>query len=161
MKLLKYLVIFLLAGHAYGQDFELPPLDTSILSPTIQSPLYQSFDINEFDLLVKNINVFASPQGQDNFNFLEASARKENRPSYQQYYAAIERQMAQYANFKVEINNSKSAPWIDYHDQPIYSGSNRVRNDAYQRADRLSGNRNTYPYYFAPSLTARRGAFWY
>jgi len=150
-----------MTGTAGAQDFELPPIDSSILSPTIQSPLYQSFEVNEFELLVPNVNVFASPKGESDFNFLEASARKEGKPSYQQYYAAIERQMAQYANFKVEVNNSKSAPWIDYHDQPIYSGSNRVRNDAYQRADRLTGNRNTYPYYFAPSLTSRRGMFWY
>ena len=148
-------------GNTHAQDFELPPIDSNILSPTIQSPLYQSFEVNEFELLVQNVNVFASPKGEGDFNFLEASARKEGRPSYQQYYAAIERQMAQYANFKVEINNSKSAPWIDYHDQPIYSGSNRVRNDAYQRADRLTGNRSLYPYYVAPSLTARRGMFWY
>jgi len=161
MKVFRGIFLMVMAGSMYAQDFELPPIDSNILSPTIQSPLYQSFEVNEFDLLVQNVNVFAPPKGESDFNFLEASARNEGKPSYQQYYSAIERQMAQYANFKVEINNSKSAPWIDYHDQPIYSGSNRVRNDAYQRADRLSGNRTVYPYYVAPSLTARRGMFWY
>ena len=161
MKLLKFFFVVVMAGYANAQDFELPPIDTNVLSPKIESPLYQSFEVNEFELLVKNVNVFASPKAEDDFNFLEASARKEGKPSYQQYYAAIERQMAQYANFKVEINNSKSAPWIDYHDQPIYSGSNRLRNESYQRADRLTGPRYMSPYYFAPSLTARRGMYWY
>ena len=162
MRLFVLILFTILTSTLRAQDFKLLPLEFEEFSTTrIQSPLYQSFEINEFDLLVKNINVFASPKETDTFNFLEASAIKENRQSYQEYYSAVERQMAQYANFRVEINNSKSAPWVDYHDQPIYSGSNRLRNNAYQPADRLSGAKTNNPFYFSPSLSARRSMLWY
>lgn len=162
MKIYKYLFVLLLVIKANAQDFDLPSLDTNILSPTIQSPLYQTFEFDEFYLLVDNVNIYEAPMPENSFDFLEASARKEEKQSYQQFLFAVERQMAQYSNFRVEVNNSKSSALLDYHDQPIYSGLNRVRNSAYQRADRLTGTpRRGNPFFLAPSLTARRGFFWY
>lgn len=146
---------------SYGQDFDLQELSPMELSPKIQSPLYQNFSVDEFDLLVKNVNVFASPKRQSAFSFLEASSAKEGRSSYQQFYNAINRQMAQYSNFKVEIDNSK-ALFMDYHDEPIYSGLNRVRNSAYIEANRTNpGFNNSRPLLYQPSLTSRRGLIWY
>ncbi len=146
--------IFLIANFGLAQDVELSTLSSNDLSPRIQSPLYQSFDTNEFDLLVRNVNVFDSPKAQQSFDFMQASAATERKFSYFNHYEAINRQMAQYGDFKVEINNSKSSPFIDYHDQPIYSGSFRVKNAVYQRADRLTGTPR-------PCLSSRRGLIWY
>lgn len=162
MKFFKFhFLLLLLANFSLAQEFTLPPLNSDELSPKIQSPLYQSFDQSEFELLVKNINVYASPNADDSFNFMQASAAKERKLSYQNFYDAINRQMAQYADFEVEIDNSKSLPFIDYNDQPIYSGSFRVKNSAYKRADRLTGTPRGRPLLYSPSLSARRGLIWY
>lgn len=144
-----------------AQEFTLPPLPVFDLSPKIQSPFYQTFERNEYDLLVKNTNVFASPNAENTFDFMRASANKERQYSYDNYYDAINRQMAQYADFTPEIDNSKSSPFIDYHDQPIYSDSFRVKNSSYQPADRLIGTPRRRPLLYSPSLSARRGLFWY
>jgi hypothetical protein len=152
--------VLLTLALSYGQEFDVPQLSPYELSPQIQSPLYQTFNNSDFDLLVKNVNVFASPRKQVDFDFLEASFKKERRNSYEQFYSAINRQMAQYSNFKVEINNSLNSPFIDYHDEPIYSGSFRVRNDAYIDARNLTGFQGNAPLLYAPSLSARRGRFW-
>lgn len=156
-----YILFFLMANFSIAQEFDLPPLSAIELSPTIQSPLYQTFDNDEFYLLVKNVNVFASPGSENNFDFMQASANKERQLSYQNYYSAINRQMAQYANFTPEIDNSKSSPFLDYQDQPIYSGSFRLKNDAYQRADLLTGTPSARPLLYSPSLSSRRGLIWY
>jgi hypothetical protein len=161
MKYAKLLTFLFFINVSFAQDFELPALDLNTLSPTVQSPLYQSLEIDDFYLLVEDVNIYKAPVKGDSFNFIEASARKEERQSYQQFFAAVERQMAQYANFKVEINNSKSSALIDYNDQPIYSGSNRVHNAVYRRADRLIGTQRPRPFFLAPSLSARRGFIWY
>jgi hypothetical protein len=159
---MKYLVfiIFCFVFTSQAQEMDLPELSPLELSPKIQSPLYQNFTVDEFDLLVKNVNVFASPKRQTEFSFLEASSAKEGRSSYQQFYTAINRQMAQYSDFKVEIDNSK-AIFMDYHDEPIYSGLNRVRNSAYIEANRLTNFNNSAPLLYSPSLSARRGLIWY
>lgn len=162
---MKYIMIILISvlfiNTHYGQEFTLPELNETELSPKLQSPLYQDFSVNEFDLLVKNINVFASPKKESNFNFVEASYSKERRYSYKQFYSAINRQMAQYSDFKVEINNSLNNPFMDYNNEPIYSGSFRVKNTAYQDARNLTGFRGPTPLLYSPSLTARRGLIWY
>lgn len=163
---MKYIVSILISiissVMSYGQDFDLPKLSPLELSPQIQSPLYQNFSTNDFDLLVKNVNVFASRKREVNFNFLEASSSKAKRPSYEQFYSAVNRQMAQYSDFKIEINNSLNNPFMDYHDEPIYSGSFRLKNSAYIEANRLSPNfRGRAPLLYSPSLSARRGRFWY
>lgn len=156
-----YFFIFFIVNISFAQEFTLPPLNAYDLTPKIQSPLYQSFERNDYDLLVENINVFASPNAQHNFNFIQASANKEQQLSYKNYYNAINRQMAQYADFTPEIDNSKTSPFIDYHDEPIYSGSFRVKNPSYQRADRLIGTPRAQPLLYSPSLSARRGLIWY
>lgn len=162
MRLISSIIFyFCFTAFFYAQEFSLPELNDLELSPKIQSPLYQSFDNNDFDLLVKNVNVFAARQPKSDFNFLEASSKKEKRNNYQHFYSAINRQMAQYSDFKVEINNSLNSPFIDYHDEPIYSGSFRVRNDAYQDARNLTGFRGATPLLYSPSLSARRGLRWY
>jgi|GEM_PF-6203687 len=145
----------------YGQEFTLPELNDLELSPKIQSPLYQDFIIDEFDLIVKNVNVFAPPKKQSDFNFIEASSKKERQYAYSQFYSAINRQMAQYSDFKIEINNALNNPFMDYNDEPIYTGSFRVRNDAYQDARNLTGFRGRTPLLYSPSLSARRGMNWY
>jgi hypothetical protein len=152
--------VFLSLTLSYAQEFNLPELSPYELSPQMQSPLYQTYNNSDFDLLVKNVNVFASRKKQVDFNFLEASYKKERRNSYEQFYSAINRQMAQYSDFKVEIDNSLNNPFMDYHDEPIYSGSFRVRNDAYQDARNLTGFRGGAPLLYSPSLSARRGRFW-
>ncbi len=144
-----------------AQEFSLPPLDANELSPKIQSPLYQDFTIDDFDLLVKNVNVFASPNAENTFNFMQASASKTNQLSYQNFNDAVERQMAQFSNFEVEIDNSKASIFMDYNDQPIYSGSFRVKNSVYQRADKLTGTPRRNPFLYSPSLSNRRGLIWY
>lgn len=162
MKFLKFsFILFFVANMSLAQEFTLPPLPVYDLSPKIQSPFYQTYERNEYDLLVKNTNVFASPNAENTFNFMQASANKERQYSYNNYYDAINRQMAQYADFTPEIDNSKSSPFIDYHDQPIYSDSFRVKNSSYQRADRLIGTPRRRPLLYSPSLSARRGLFWY
>ncbi len=145
----------------YAQDFDLPKLNAFELSPQIQSPLYQNFNKSDFDLIVKNVNVFDSPKKGTQFNFIEASLSKERKYSYSQFYSAINRQMAQYSDFKIEINNSLNNPFMDYNDEPIYSGSFRVRNEAYQDARNLTGFRGPTPLLYSPSLSARRGMIWY
>lgn len=156
-----YCLLFFVANISLAQEFTLPPLNSDELSPKIQSPLYQSFDQSEYELLVENVNVFAPPNSHKSFDFMQASAAKEQKISYQNFYDAVNRQMAQYANFEVEIDNSKSLPFVDYHDQPIYSGSFRVKNSAYQRADRLTGTPRRRPLLYSPSLSARQGLMWY
>ena len=162
---MKYFLVILFfvfcASVAQTQEFNIPKLNDLELSPKLQSPLYQDFTRNDFDLLVKNVNVFASPKRVSDFNFVEASSRKENRFKYQNFYNAINRQMAQYSDFKIEINNSLNNPFMDYHDEPIYSGSFRVRNTAYQDARNLTGFRGSTPLLYSPSLSARRGLIWY
>ena len=161
---MKYILTLLLmltvVKYHLAQEISLPPLDSNELSPKIQSPLYQDFNANQFELLVKNVNVFASPNAENTFDFIAASASKNRRPSYQNFYDAINRQMAQYSDFTVEIDNSKSSVFMDYNDQPIYSGSFRVKNAVYQRADRLTGTPRR-PLLYSPSLSARRGLIWY
>jgi len=145
---------------SYGQEFDLPELSPFELSPQIQSPLYQNFYTSDFDLLVKNVNVFASPKKQVDFNFVEASSDKKTRYANKYFNEAISRQMAQYSNFKIEIDNSKNL-FMDYHEEPIYSGLNRVRNDAFIEANRLNpGFRGSAPLLYAPSLSQRRGVMW-
>lgn len=163
---MKYILTIVISLSFYsishGQEFDLPKLSPYELSPQIQSPLYQNFNQNDFDLLVKNVNVFDSRKGQVNFNFLEASSSKERRPSYEQFYSAVNRQMAQYSDFKIEINNSLNNPFFDYHDEPIYSGSFRLKNSAYIEANRMSPNfRGGAPLLYSPSLSDRRGLIWY
>jgi hypothetical protein len=153
--------LFLLS-MSYGQDFDLPELSPFELSPQIQSPLYQSFNSNDFDLLVKNVNVFASSKPEVDFDFVQASTMRTNRYSNRYFNEAINRQMAQYSSFKVEIDNSKNL-FMDYHDEPIYSGLNRVRNDAFIEANRLNpGFRggSPLPLLYTPSLSSRRGVMW-
>lgn len=163
MKLiLTNILICLMVSINYGQDFDLPELSPFELSPQIKSPLYQNFNTSDFDLLVKNVNVFASPKKQQDFDFIQASSMKSNRYSNRYFNEAINRQMAQYSNFKIEIDNSKNL-FMDYHDEPIYSGLNRVRNDAFIEANRLNpGFRggSPLPLLYAPSLSARRGVMW-
>jgi len=162
MKSIKLQIIVLIwTNFSLAQEFSLPPLDDNSLSPKIQSPLYQSFDRDNFKLLVENVNVFASPNSKNTFDFMQASASRTQKLSYQNYYDAINRQMAQYANFSPEIDNSKTSSFIDYHDQPIYSDSFRVRNSSYQRADRLTGTPRSRTLLYSPSLSARRGLTWY
>lgn len=159
-----YLSIFIslfYIGLQYGQEFRLPEISDLELSPKLQSPLYQDFNNSDFDLLVKNINVFSSPKRETVFDFAEASSKKEKRYVHQNFYDAINRQMAQYSDFKIEINNSLNNPFMDYNDEPIYSGSFRVRNTAYQDARNLTGFRGRTPLLYAPSLSARRGLIWY
>ncbi|MGX1024807.1 hypothetical protein [Flavobacterium sp. CS20] len=156
-----YIFIVFVANFGLAQEFSLPPLSPDELSPQIQSPLYQDFDVNEFDLLVKNVNVFASPNTENAFDFMQASVSKTHQLSYQNFYDAIDRQMSQYANFKVEIDNSKSSIFMDYNNQPIYSGSFRVKNSVYQRADKLTGTPRRSPLLYSPSLSSRRGLIWY
>jgi len=161
MKITFTLLIFIISGSLYSQEFDLPVLSDYQLSPKIQSPLYQDFSGSDLKLLVQNVNVFDSPKSKEPFDFAEASAFKEQQNSYSNFYDAINRQMAQYSDFQIEINNSKSSPFIDYHDQPIYSGSFRVKNSSYQRADRLTGTPRGRPLLYSPSLSARRGLIWY
>lgn len=155
------IIILFVTNLSLAQEFTLPALNSEELSPEIQSPLYQDFTVNEFDLLVKNVNVFASPHANSTFDFMQASASKIRKPSYQNFYDAVNRQMAQYANFKVEIDNSKSSVFMDYNDQPVYSGSFRVKNSVYQRADKLTGTPRRSPLLYSPSLSNRRGLIWY
>lgn len=158
----KPLIVILLAANAsLAQEITLPPLSSDELSPKIQSPLYQDFSADEFDLLVKNVNVFASPDEEVPFDFTQASASKKRQQSYVNFNDAINRQMAQYSNFQVEIDNSKSSIFTDYNDQPIYSGSFRVKNSVYQRADKLTGTPRRQPLLYSPSLSSRRGLWWY
>jgi len=158
---LTYVLVLIVANVSLAQEFSLPPLSSSELSPKIQSPLYQNFNVDEFDLLVKNINVYASPNAGQPFDFMQASAAKTKQPSYRNFYDAINRQMAQFSDFEVEIDNSKSSIFMDYNDQPIYSGSFRVKNSVYQRADKLTGTPRPRPLLYSPSLSARRGVIWY
>ncbi len=154
------ILIVLMVSINYGQDFDLPELSPFELSPQIQSPLYQNFNSSDFDLLVKNVNVYASPKKHADFDFVEASTLKANRYSNKYFNDAINRQMAQYSSFKVEIDNSKNL-FMDYHDEPIYSGLNRVRNDAFIEANRLNpAFRGGAPLLYSPSLSQRRGVMW-
>ncbi len=159
--ILTHILLFLIISINYGQDFDLPELSPFELSPQIQSPLYQSFSTSDFDLLVKNVNVFASPKKQVDFDFVEASSLKQNRYANKYFNAAINRQMAQYSDFKIEIDNSKNL-FMDYHDEPIYSGLNRVRNDAFIRANALNPafRGRAAPLLYTPSLSQRRGVMW-
>ena len=155
---INFLILLICCASQWScaQEFTIPELSPYGLSPEIQSPLYQSFAYNEFDLLVKNVNVFASPNTKSQFDFLSASASKQNRLSAVSFQNAVNRQMAQYGEFKVEINNSLNSIFMDYNDQPIYSGGHRVKNSVYQRADLLTGTPRRSPYSFAPSLSNRR-----
>lgn len=162
MKYILLLFLFtFLATPCLAQEFSLPPLNSDELSPKIQSPLYQDFNNNQFDLLVDNVNVYASPNAENTFDFLQASASKHRQPSYQNFYDAINRQMAQYSDFTVEVDNSRTSVFMDYNDQPIYSGSFRVKNSVYQRADQLTGTPRPRPLLYSPSLSSRRGLTWY
>lgn len=159
--LLTFLLVVFTVKHNLAQEFTMPTLDSDELSPKLQSPLYLDFNAQRFELLVKNVNVFASPNAENTFDFMQASTLKTQKPSYQNFYDAINRQMAQYSDFTVEIDNSKSSVLIDYNDQPIYSGSFRVKNSVYQPADRLTGTPRPRPLLYSPSLSARRGLIWY
>jgi hypothetical protein len=161
MKSFLALLLSLTLYSSHGQEFSLPELNDLELSPKIQSPLYQTFDRDEFDLLVKNVNVFASPKRESAFDFVEASTMKQRRYTYQNFHNAVNRQMSQYSDFKIEINNYLNNPFMDYNDEPIYSGLNRVRNAAYQDARNLTGFRGYNPLLYSPSLSARRGLIWY
>lgn len=68
-------------------------------------------------------------------NMVEAANRKAYIAQQQQNqsFSFVDRQSAMFSNFKPKFDNSSSSLWApSYHEQPIYSGLNRVKNSAYE-----------------------------
>lgn len=138
MKLLKILVVVLIMANlsiAYAQDdFEIldyEPLTSLNLktTPFSLSSVGKTFNLPEVDIFKDR---FAERPEVD---MVAAATKKAYRAKQQQEqrFSFVERQSAIFSKSKPKIDNSSTSPWApSYHQQPIYSGLNRIKNSAYQ-----------------------------
>lgn len=96
-------------------------------------------------------------------NMVEAANRKAYRAQQQQEqeFSFVERQTAMFSSFKPKFDNTSSSPWApSYHEQPIYSGLNRIKNSAYE--DLGDKYRRMSPFYqLSPYRSNSRTGFYF
>lgn len=88
------------------------------------------------DFNLPEVDIFQDPfSKRPEINMVAAAQRKAYRAQQrqQQNFSFIDRQSAIFSRFKPKFDNtSTSLLSPSYHQQPIYSGLNRVRNSAYK-----------------------------
>lgn len=106
----------------------------------------KEFDLPKVDF---STNRFAKRPEVD---MVAAANRKAYRAQQQQEqsFSFVERQSAIFSAFKPKFDNSSSSPLApSYHQQPIYSGLNRVKNSAYKDLGDQFGRMSPF-YQFSP-----------
>ncbi len=95
-------------------------------------------------------------------NMVEAANRKAYRAQQQQEqsFSFVERQSAIFSKFKPKFDNTSTSPYApSYHQQPIYSGLNRVKNSAYEDLGDQFGRMSPF-YQLSPYRRSSRPVFY-
>lgn len=138
MKLLKFtfglILIFSFSKTKAQTDFEIFEA-RSIISLSFNSDPFSTVTVGkEFNL--PEVNIFRDKFAErPEIDMVAAANRKAYRAQQQQKqeFSFVERQSAMFSKFKPKFDNSSSSPWSpSYHQQPIYSGLNRIQNSAYE-----------------------------
>ncbi|SDG53774.1 hypothetical protein [Psychroflexus sediminis] len=138
MKLSRYLIILILtlSSHLVKAQtdfnwFEARPMPSLSFNadPFSTTSLGREFNLPEVDIFKDR---FAE---RPEINMVEAANRKAYRAEQlqEQKFSFVERQSALFSKFKPKFDNSSSSPYApSYHQQPIYSDLNRIKNSAYE-----------------------------
>jgi hypothetical protein len=115
-------------------DFEIFEV-RSIVSLSLNSDPFSVLTVGkEFNL--PEVNIFKDKFAErPEVNMVAAANRKAYRAQQQQeqQFSFVERQSAMFGNFKPKFDNTSTSPWSpSYHQQPIYSDLNRIKNSAYE-----------------------------
>lgn len=110
------------------------------------------------DFNLPEVNIFKDRfSKRPEIDMVAAANQKAYRAQQQQEqsFSFVERQSAIFSNFKPKFDNSSSSPLApSYHQQPIYSGLNRVKNSAYE--DLGDQFRRMSPFYQLSPYRSRR-----
>jgi hypothetical protein len=138
MTLFKYIIGIILIFNGIGMnaqtDFEMfearPIMSLSFnTDPFSVRTVGKEFNLPEVDIFKDKFSK------RPEIDMIAAANRKAYRAQQQQEqrFSFVERQSAMFSNFKPKFDNSSSSPWApSYHQQPIYSGLNRIKNSAYE-----------------------------
>lgn len=142
-------------------DFEMfeprkmTPLNFNADPFTIHS-LGKEFNLPEVDIFKDK--TYKRPE----IDMVAAANRKAYRAQQQQEqsFSFVERQSAIFSKFKPKFDNSSSSPLApSYHQQPIYSELNRVKNSAYEDLGDQFGRMS--PFYQLSPYRRRQGPVFY
>lgn len=151
MKLFKWILGLVVVFNSYvlkaQTDFDLLDMRSMVSLSINIDPFSVYATGKEFNL--PEVNIFKDRFAKrPEIDMVAAANRKAYRAQQQQEqnYSFIERQTAMFSNFKPKFDNSSSSPYApSYHQQPIYSDLNRVKNSAYD--DLGDKHRRMSPFY--------------
>ncbi len=156
-----FIILVMLSYQPYAQtDFDMFDMKT-VVSLSINIDPFSTYAVGkEFDL--PEVNIFKDKfSKRPEIDMVAAANRKAYRAQQQQEqtYSFIERQTAIFSNNK-PIDNSSSSPFSpSYHQQPIYSDLNRVKNSAYE--DLGDKHRRLSPFYQVSPFRRQSGSGFY
>lgn len=166
MKTLKFLftiiLIFNLSKLKAQSDFDIFEA-RPIESLSFNTDPFSIYSLGkEFNL--PEVNIFKDKfSDRPEINMVESANRKAYRAQQQkeQRFSFVERQSAIFSKFQPKFNNSSTSPWSpSYHQQPIYSGLNRIKNSSYE--DLGDQFRRVSPFYqLSPYRRSTRPVFYF
>lgn len=166
MRLIKFisgvLLVLFFSKTTAQTDFEMNEI-RPIVSLSFNNDPFSVYSLGkEFNLPVVDIfrDKFAE---RPKINMVEAANRKAYiaQQKQEQNFSFIERQTAIFSSFTPKFDNSSSSPLApSYHEQPIYSDLNRVKNSAYE--DLGDKYRRMSPFYqFSPYRRSNRSGLYF
>ncbi|QSS97428.1 hypothetical protein [Psychroflexus sp. ALD_RP9] len=158
-----FLIICFSFSTCLAQIDDFNQVQTINLEPNL-SILEDPFSIKNLpqpQLLNMVIDLNANPfQEKRQINMVAATARKAQSQNYNlSEFNFVERQLAIFRKERPRLNNSIQTPFSpDYHDQLIYSGSNRVNNEAFRANKTFQTPKYINNLYYSPYR--RHRGFW-
>ncbi|MBZ9627619.1 hypothetical protein LB456_01425 [Psychroflexus sp. CAK57W] len=165
MKSFQLLIVFILVFNSVvltaQTDFDRfearPVVSLSFnMDPFSTTALGREFNLPEVDIFKDRFAERAE------INMVEAANKKAYRAEQGQErkFSFVERQSAMFSKFKPKFDNSSASPYApSYHQQPIYSELNRVKNSAYEDlGDKF--NRMSPFYQLSPYRRSSRPVFY-
>jgi hypothetical protein len=134
----------------------------SVVSLSINIDPFSTYAVGK-DFNLPEVDIFRDKfDKRPEIDMVAAAQRKTYRAQQQQEqkFSFIERQTAIFSNNKPKIDNSSSSPFApSYHQQPIYSDLNRVKNSAYE--DLGDRHRRLSPFYQVSPFRRTTGSGFY
>lgn len=134
LKIISFILVLSFYQIKAQTDFEVFEI-RPIVSLSLNSDPFSVITVGkEFNL--PEVNIFKDKFAErPEVNMVAAANRKAYRAQQQQeqQFSFVERQSAMFGNFKPKFDNTSTSPWSpSYHQQPIYSDLNRIKNSAYE-----------------------------
>lgn len=167
MKLFKFITISLFIMYCSAiqaqSDFEMLEV-RSVVSLSFNSDPFSVNSVGkEFNLPVVDIFRDKFAEKRPEIDMVAAANKKAYRAQQQQEqsFSFVERQSAIFGSFKPKFDNTSNSIYSpSYHQQPIYSDLNRVKNSAYEDLGDTYGRMSPF-YQLSPYRRSNRSGFYF